>query len=275
MLHLILVLSGVCTVGMTMPLPDYYSYSMAIGDGSGTEYSTAYDGRITGIRVWEHSNAYIRGIQLRYDGNWTSPVCSSSGNPMELSLRDNESIIQASGKYYSGYIYEIMFVTSQGRSLKVGQPTGNSFNLYPTNGGMGMTMPLPDYYSYSMAIGDGSGTEYSTAYDGRITGIRVWEHSNAYIRGIQLRYDGNWTSPVCSSSGNPMELSLRDNESIIQASGKYYSGYIYEIMFVTSQGRSLKVGQPTGNSFNLYPTNGGIPREYKERTAKTLNSWKC
>ncbi|XP_050987406.1 zymogen granule membrane protein 16-like isoform X3 [Labeo rohita] len=132
MLHLILVLSGVCTVGMAMPLPNYYSYSMAVGDGTGTEYSTAYDGRITGVRVWEYSNAYIRGIQLRYDGNWTTPVCTSYGNPLEMTLHDSESIIQVSGKYYSGYIYEIMFVTSQGRSLKVGQPYGTSFNFYPT-----------------------------------------------------------------------------------------------------------------------------------------------
>uniref|UniRef100_A0A671SAG1 Jacalin-type lectin domain-containing protein n=1 Tax=Sinocyclocheilus anshuiensis TaxID=1608454 RepID=A0A671SAG1_9TELE len=118
-------------------------------------------------------------------------------------------------------------------------------------------LALPDYYSYSTAFGDGSGTEYSTAYDGRITGIRVWEHSNSLIRGIQLRYDGTWTTPVCTSNGNPLEMSLRDNESIIQVSGKYYSGYIYEIMFVTSRGRSLKVGQPSGNSFNIYPTHDG------------------
>ncbi|XP_042611483.1 zymogen granule membrane protein 16-like [Cyprinus carpio] len=134
MLHLLLILSGV-TLGMAMPLPDYYSYSTAVGDGSGTEYSTAYDGRVTGIRVWEYNNAYIRGIQLRYDGNWTTPVCTSYGNPLEMTLRDNESFIQVSGKYSNGYIYEIMFVTSRGRSLKVGLSYGTSFNFYPTNDG--------------------------------------------------------------------------------------------------------------------------------------------
>ncbi|XP_043117592.1 zymogen granule membrane protein 16-like [Puntigrus tetrazona] len=120
-----------------------------------------------------------------------------------------------------------------------------------------MAAPLQDYYSYSMAVGDGSGTEYTTASDGRITGIRIWENSNAYIRGIQLRYDADWTTAVCTSNGNPMEMTLRNNESIVQVSGKYYSGYIYEIMFVTSRGRSLKVGQPYGSSFNFYPTNVG------------------
>ncbi|KAL0172745.1 hypothetical protein M9458_033056, partial [Cirrhinus mrigala] len=57
--------------------------------------------------------------------------------------------------------------------------------------------------------------------------------------------------------GNPLEMTLRDNESIVQVSGKHYSGYIYEIMVVTSQGRSLKVGQPYGISFNFYPTHDG------------------
>uniref|UniRef100_A0A8C2ANW2 Jacalin-type lectin domain-containing protein n=1 Tax=Cyprinus carpio TaxID=7962 RepID=A0A8C2ANW2_CYPCA len=104
---------------------------------------------------------------------------------------------------------------------------------------------LPDSYSYSTAVGDGSGTEYSTAYDGCITSIRVWEHSKAYIHGIQLCYDGNWTTLVCTSNGNPEEMTLRNNESIIQVSGKYYSG------------RSLKVGHPYGNSFHFYPINDG------------------
>lgn len=78
-----------------------------------------------------------------------------------------------------------------------------------------------------------------------------------YLFRIQLRYDGNWTTPVCTSYGNPLEMTLRDNESFIQVSGKYYYGYIYEIMFVTSRGRSLKVGLSYGNSFNFYPTNDG------------------
>ncbi|XP_073704122.1 zymogen granule membrane protein 16-like [Garra rufa] len=135
MLQLILVLSGVCTVGMAMPLPDFYSYSLAAGDGSGVEYSTAYVGRLTGIRVWEYSGAYISGFQLSYDGNWTTMVCVSYGTPMEMILHADESIVQVSGKYDSGYIFELMFVTSEGRSLKVGQPSGMSFNFYPTHDG--------------------------------------------------------------------------------------------------------------------------------------------
>uniref|UniRef100_A0A671SCW4 Jacalin-type lectin domain-containing protein n=1 Tax=Sinocyclocheilus anshuiensis TaxID=1608454 RepID=A0A671SCW4_9TELE len=103
----------------------------------------------------------------------------------------------------------------------------------------------------------GSGTEYSTANAGRITGIRIWEYSSAHIGGIRLSYDGNWTTLVCANYGTPMEMTLLDNEYIVQVSGKYDYGYIYELMFVTSQGRSFKVGQPSVNSFNFYPTHDG------------------
>ncbi|XP_052003286.1 zymogen granule membrane protein 16-like isoform X2 [Xyrauchen texanus] len=106
-------------------------------------------------------------------------------------------------------------------------------------------------------VGDGSGNEYSTAHVGRITGIRVWEYSSTYIRGIQLRYDRDWTEVIGVNYGTLMEMTLLDNESIIQVSGKYDNGYIYEFMFVTNHGRSFKVGQPSGTSFNFYPTHDG------------------
>ncbi|KAF4103522.1 hypothetical protein G5714_016405 [Onychostoma macrolepis] len=126
---------------------------------------------------------------------------------------------------------------------------------------MGMAAPLPDLFSYSPAVGDGSGTEFSTASEGRITGIRVWESNNywgGYISGIQLRYNSNWTELVgINSYGNEKEMTLFDNEHFVQISGKYYSGYISELMFVTNEGRSFKVGQPYGNSFNFYPTHDG------------------
>ncbi|XP_058603601.1 zymogen granule membrane protein 16-like [Onychostoma macrolepis] len=142
MLHHFLVLSALCGMSMTMPLPDFYSYSPAAGDGSGTEFSTAHEGRITGVRVYEYphygyySNNYINGIQLRYNSNWTELVgINSYGNEKEMTLFDNEHFVQISGKYYSGYISELMFVTNEGRSFKVGQPYGNSFNFYPTHDG--------------------------------------------------------------------------------------------------------------------------------------------
>lgn len=142
MLHHFLVLSALCAMSMTMPLPDFYSYSPAAGDGSGTEFSTAHEGRITGVRVYEYpyygyySNNYLNGIQLQYNSNWTELVgVNVYGNEKEMTLFNNEHFVQISGKYYSGYISELMFVTNEGRSFKVGQPYGISFNFYPTHDG--------------------------------------------------------------------------------------------------------------------------------------------
>nr|XP_055067395.1 zymogen granule membrane protein 16-like [Misgurnus anguillicaudatus]XP_055067397.1 zymogen granule membrane protein 16-like [Misgurnus anguillicaudatus] len=138
MLNLILVLAGVCAVGMAMPLPDFYSYSPAVGDGSGVSFSTAHESRITGIRIWEYPNAYITGIQLKYGNDWTDVVGGTYVNLMEWTLNDNEFIIQVSGKYdysYYSYIYQLMFVTNKGRIFKVGQPSGTSFNFYPAHDG--------------------------------------------------------------------------------------------------------------------------------------------
>ncbi|XP_043117599.1 zymogen granule membrane protein 16-like [Puntigrus tetrazona] len=140
MLQFFLILSAVYAISMAAPLPDLFSYSPAVGDGSGTEFSTASEGCITGIRVWESNNYwassnYITGFQLKYESNWTALVGVNSGNPSEITLGDKEAIIQISGKYYSGYIYELVFVTNQGRLFKVGQSSGFSFNFYPTQKG--------------------------------------------------------------------------------------------------------------------------------------------
>ncbi len=73
-----------------------------------------------------------------------------------------------------------------------------------------------------------------------------------------MRYDGNWTELVGTNSyGNEKEMTLFNNERFVQISGKYSSGYISELMFVTNEGRSFKVGQPYGISFNFYPTHDG------------------
>ncbi|XP_042597808.1 zymogen granule membrane protein 16-like [Cyprinus carpio] len=109
---------------------------------------------------------------------------------------------------------------------------------------MSMTMPLPDFYSYSPATGDGSGTEFSTAHEGRITGVRVYEYpnygyySNNYLNGIQLQYNSNWTELVgVNAYGNEKEMTHSSTMNILfQISGKYYSGYISELMFVTNEG---------------------------------------
>ncbi|XP_071357193.1 zymogen granule membrane protein 16-like [Trachinotus anak] len=112
--------------------PQYYSFSPAVGSGSGTSYSLTGEGRITAVRVWEAYNNYIYGFQFRYGLIWSSVVGSKSGNPLEMELFDDEAIIQISGKY-AHYVQSVVFTTTRGRTLRAGQPSGHSFNMYPTH----------------------------------------------------------------------------------------------------------------------------------------------
>ncbi|XP_040901212.1 zymogen granule membrane protein 16-like [Toxotes jaculatrix] len=120
-----------CASCLAKPTLVHYSYSRAVGGGSGTSFSSDGQGRVTAIRVWEISNSYITGIQLRYDYIWSQRLGRTFGSTHELELFDGETIVQVSGKYHTNYIYQLIFVTSRGRSLIVGQPTQASFNFYP------------------------------------------------------------------------------------------------------------------------------------------------
>ncbi|XP_031598542.2 zymogen granule membrane protein 16-like [Oreochromis aureus] len=111
----------------------HYSYSRDVGGGSGSSFSTEGEGRITAIRVWEIYGAYITGIQLRYDNSWADVVGRIYDTPQEMELFDGEAIDQISGKFDNNYIYQVIFGTSRGRSLTVGQPTQGSFNFYPNH----------------------------------------------------------------------------------------------------------------------------------------------
>ncbi|KAM7420346.1 hypothetical protein PAMA_014862 [Pampus argenteus] len=124
-----------CASCLAKPGLVYYSYSDAVGGGSGTSFSSEGQGRITAVRVWEITSSYITGIQLRYDYIWSEVLGRSVGTTNEIVLFDEEAIVQVSGKYQSNYIYQLIFVTSRGRSLIVGQPTQNSFNFYPVHPG--------------------------------------------------------------------------------------------------------------------------------------------
>ncbi|KAM9851513.1 zymogen granule membrane protein 16-like isoform 1-T2 [Aulostomus maculatus] len=115
------------------PITEHYSYSRAVGGGSGSSFSTKGQGRLTAIRVWEINSQYITGIQLRYNYIWSARVGREVNEPTEIELFDGETIVQVSGKYFTNYIYQLIFVTSMGRSLIVGQPTQFSFNFYSTN----------------------------------------------------------------------------------------------------------------------------------------------
>ncbi|XP_062255128.1 zymogen granule membrane protein 16-like [Platichthys flesus] len=110
-----------------------YSYSGSIG-GSGIAFASSGKGRVTGIRVWEVPGTYITGIQVRHNYIWSKVFGRAYGPVLEMSLFDGESIVQVSGKYHTGgYIYQLIFITSRGRSLTAGQPAQKSFNFYPTH----------------------------------------------------------------------------------------------------------------------------------------------
>ncbi|CAG6015919.1 unnamed protein product [Menidia menidia] len=126
-------LAALCATCLAKPGLVHYSYSSAVGGGSGTSFSSGGEGRITAIRVWETSGSYITGLQLRYDYSWTPVLGRKVGHSNELDLFEGEVIIQISGKYQTTYIYQLIFVTSHGRSLTVGQPTQTSFNFYPVH----------------------------------------------------------------------------------------------------------------------------------------------
>ncbi|KAM9737319.1 zymogen granule membrane protein 16-like isoform 1-T2 [Menidia menidia] len=123
-----ILLTG-CVLAKDQPL---YSFSPAVGSGGGSTYSITGEGRITAVRVWELSRNYIYGFQFCYGFMWTPVVGFISGEPHEFELHDDEAIIQISGKY-SHYIQSLVFTTNKGRSLHVGNPSGNSFNMYPEN----------------------------------------------------------------------------------------------------------------------------------------------
>ncbi|KAK5854853.1 hypothetical protein PBY51_005008 [Eleginops maclovinus] len=112
------------------PETQSYSFSPAAGSGSGSSFTLTGEGRITAVRVWESS--YIRGFQFRYGFIWSPVVGFTSGQQQEMELSDDEAVIQISGKY-SHYVQSVVFVTSKGRHLEAGQPSGTSFNMYPSH----------------------------------------------------------------------------------------------------------------------------------------------
>ncbi|XP_073504901.1 zymogen granule membrane protein 16-like [Phyllobates terribilis] len=102
------------------------------GAGGGTAFSFSSEqlnGPITGLRVRENPS-HVIGIQFKYGDTWGPYYGYASGTLFEILLYRGENIVQASGKAAS-YVNELVFVTSRGRILKFGQPSGNSFNDFP------------------------------------------------------------------------------------------------------------------------------------------------
>ncbi|KAJ8290776.1 hypothetical protein GJAV_G00017370 [Gymnothorax javanicus] len=135
----VLVISLCCvTAGALSIVPPYvrqyqYSFSPSVGRGNGNSFATEGEGAITGVKVWESSSAYIRGLQLQFNGKWAAIHGRSLNEEHEFLLFDNEAIVQILGKANpSNFIYQLMFVTNRGRIFMVGQPVGTSFNHSPT-----------------------------------------------------------------------------------------------------------------------------------------------
>ncbi|XP_061101608.1 zymogen granule membrane protein 16-like isoform X2 [Conger conger] len=112
-----------------------YHFSGAVGRGSGTPFTSdppnTGTGRITGVKVWELNNGYIRGLQIKHDYNWGELFGRNTDIEHEFILFEREVIVQVSGKYNPGnWIYLLTFGTNWGRTFTVGQASGISFNFF-------------------------------------------------------------------------------------------------------------------------------------------------
>uniref|UniRef100_A0A8C5CXD1 Zymogen granule membrane protein 16-like n=1 Tax=Gadus morhua TaxID=8049 RepID=A0A8C5CXD1_GADMO len=109
----------------------YYSYSPALGSGSGTPFSSKEEGSITGVKVWENPNSHITGIQLRHGTKWGHLNGRVTTSEERLDLFVGEAIIQVSGKFNpKDRICQLIFETSMGRALIAGQPIQVLFHLF-------------------------------------------------------------------------------------------------------------------------------------------------
>ncbi|KAM9111656.1 zymogen granule membrane protein 16-like [Pangshura tecta] len=110
-----------------------HSYSGEYGSGSGTPFSysgAAQSGPITALRVWEHWEDYLSGIQLQFAHKWANVYGAQKGTKLEVTLLPKEQITQISGKYYK-YIYQLIVSTNQGRIFFFGRSYGYTFNAFP------------------------------------------------------------------------------------------------------------------------------------------------
>uniref|UniRef100_A0A8C5QGX1 Jacalin-type lectin domain-containing protein n=1 Tax=Leptobrachium leishanense TaxID=445787 RepID=A0A8C5QGX1_9ANUR len=141
------------------------SFAGEYGGGGGTAFSFSSEqirGAITGIRVRENPS-HVLGLQFRYGSEWGSYFGNPTGTLFEVLLAHGENITQVSGKT-AAYVNELLFVTSHGRILRFGQPSGNSFNDFPLYPGTTLRYVSGRYSTVILSIGFHWGVQPSCTY---------------------------------------------------------------------------------------------------------------
>ncbi|XP_066578018.1 scavenger receptor cysteine-rich domain-containing group B protein [Amia ocellicauda] len=148
------------------------------------------------------------------------------------------------------------------QSSLIACPSGG-FGVHNCNHGEDASV-VCDVSSLSREVGSRTGSLYSSSGPhvyGHVTSLIVWELSSSYITGFQIKYGKRWTPIYGVSSGQFQTFNLYLNEFIIQVSGKY-SSYINQLSFVTNMGRTFRMGQPSGQSFDFSPIYRGAELRY-------------
>ncbi|XP_063285133.1 zymogen granule membrane protein 16-like [Pelobates fuscus] len=130
------------------------SFAGEHGSGGGTAFSFSSEqlnGPITGLRVRENPS-HVLGLQFKYGDIWGTYYGNPSGTLHEVLLYPGENITQVSGKS-SSYVNEVIFITSLGRIIRFGQPSGNSFNDFPLYRGTALRYVSGRYSSVIHSIG--------------------------------------------------------------------------------------------------------------------------
>ncbi|KAJ3597888.1 hypothetical protein NHX12_001404 [Muraenolepis orangiensis] len=125
-----------------------------------------------------------------------------------------------------------------------------------------------EYYFYSPAVGLGSGTPFSSSGIGAITGVKVWELSNSYITGIQLRNHTKWGHVMGRVTTSEVRMDLFEGEAIIQMSFNFYPTHSEAELRLLSGRYNGNGITSLGAHWGLVYTEDPMEERYKKITAK-------
>ncbi|XP_040604150.1 zymogen granule protein 16 homolog B-like [Mesocricetus auratus] len=111
-----------------------FSTETYYGTTTGTHFCTSVpEGQnLTGIRMYVR-NSNIMGMQMQHGGNWGLLYGYSDGNPLELILGDDESVMSVYGTY-GYYIQQLILSTTRPRDMYFGNTRAkNEFADSPQN----------------------------------------------------------------------------------------------------------------------------------------------